>query len=136
MQSIQYSHTISYQPYYWTCLLLPSNTEAFPGLNTVQAIELARQRTGQQDFFYKFLGVGWDWINLVRLSLFGLLYPSQVMDGDECGAVSGKMVRGTGPSVTSSTTNPTWPDPGSNLGHHGGKPATNRPSYIMASTER
>jgi phage-related protein len=30
-----------------------------------------------------------------------------------------------------STTNPTWPDPGSNPGH-GGKPATNRLSYGAA----
>jgi hypothetical protein len=36
------------------------------------------------------------------------------------------------PSVTLSTTNPTWPDPGSNPGRHGGKPATNRLSYGMA----
>jgi hypothetical protein len=31
----------------------------------------------------------------------------------------------TCPSATLSTTNPTWPDLGSNLGRHGGKPATN-----------
>jgi hypothetical protein len=30
------------------------------------------------------------------------------------------------PSATLSTTNPTWPDPGSNPGRRGGKPATNR----------
>jgi hypothetical protein len=28
--------------------------------------------------------------------------------------------------------NPTWPDPGSNPGHRGGKPATNRLSYGAA----
>jgi hypothetical protein len=28
--------------------------------------------------------------------------------------------------------NPTWPDPGLNPGHSGGKPATNRPSYGAA----
>jgi hypothetical protein len=38
----------------------------------------------------------------------------------------------TCPSTTLSTTNPTWPDPGSNLGRRGGKPATNRLSYGMA----
>jgi hypothetical protein len=32
----------------------------------------------------------------------------------------------TYPSATLSTTNPTWPDLGSNLDRHGGKPATNR----------
>jgi hypothetical protein len=38
----------------------------------------------------------------------------------------------TCPSATLSTTNPTWPDPGSNPGHRGGKPATNRLSYVAA----
>jgi hypothetical protein len=32
-----------------------------------------------------------------------------------------------------STTNPTWPDLGSNPGHHGWKSATNRLSYGTAS---
>jgi hypothetical protein len=36
------------------------------------------------------------------------------------------------PSATLSTTNPTWPDPGSKPGRHGGKPATNRLSYGAA----
>jgi hypothetical protein len=35
----------------------------------------------------------------------------------------------TCPSATLSTTNPTWPDLGSNPGRRGGKPATNRLSY-------
>jgi hypothetical protein len=38
------------------------------------------------------------------------------------------------PSATLSTTNPTWPDPGSNPGRRGGKPATNRLSYGAASS--
>jgi hypothetical protein len=38
----------------------------------------------------------------------------------------------TCPSATFSTTNPTWPDPGSNPGRRGGKPATNRLSYGAA----
>jgi hypothetical protein len=38
----------------------------------------------------------------------------------------------TCPSATLSTTNPTWPDPGSNWGRRGGKPATNRLSYGKA----
>jgi hypothetical protein len=37
------------------------------------------------------------------------------------------------PSATLSTTNPTWPDLGSNPGRRGGKPATNSLSYGMAS---
>jgi hypothetical protein len=36
------------------------------------------------------------------------------------------------PSATLSTTNPTWLDPGSNPGRHGGKPGTNRLSYGAA----
>jgi hypothetical protein len=38
----------------------------------------------------------------------------------------------TCPSITLPTTNPTWPDPGSNPGRRGGKPATNRLSYCTA----
>jgi hypothetical protein len=38
----------------------------------------------------------------------------------------------TFPSATLSTTNPTWPDLGSNPGRRGGKPATNRLSYGTA----
>jgi hypothetical protein len=38
----------------------------------------------------------------------------------------------TCPSATLSTTYPTWPDPGSNPGCRGGKPATNRLSYGAA----
>jgi hypothetical protein len=37
--------------------------------------------------------------------------------------------------ATLSTTNPTWPDLGSNPGRHGGKPATNRLSYGAASSK-
>jgi hypothetical protein len=42
----------------------------------------------------------------------------------------------TCPSATLSTTNPTWPDPGSNPHRRGGKPATNRLSYGVAVTLR
>jgi hypothetical protein len=35
----------------------------------------------------------------------------------------------TCPSATLTTTNPTWTDPGSNLGLCGGRPATNRLSH-------
>jgi hypothetical protein len=38
----------------------------------------------------------------------------------------------TGPSAVLSTTDLTWLDPGSNLGHGGGKPATNSLSYSTA----
>jgi hypothetical protein len=38
--------------------------------------------------------------------------------------------------ATLSTTNPTWPDPGSNPGRRGEKPATNRLSYGAALVEQ
>jgi hypothetical protein len=38
----------------------------------------------------------------------------------------------TCPSATLSTTNPTWSDPGSNLGLRDGRPAANRLSYGTA----
>jgi hypothetical protein len=47
--------------------------------------------------FLKFLGVGWDWLHLVRRSLIGLLYQPRMID-DECGAVGmsiGSRNRGT-----------------------------------------
>jgi hypothetical protein len=39
----------------------------------------------------------------------------------------------TCPNATLSTTNLTWPDPGSNQGRRGGKPTTNRLSYGTAT---
>jgi hypothetical protein len=46
-----------------------------------------------------------------------------------------KYAEKTCPSATLSTTNPTWPDLGSNPGRRGGKPATNRLSYGAALTQ-
>jgi hypothetical protein len=43
-----------------------------------------------------------------------------------------KYLEKTRPSATLSTTNPTWPDLGSNPGSCGGKPATNRLIYGVA----
>jgi hypothetical protein len=59
-------------------------------------------------------------------------------DDDECGAVS-EMLGSWNPnaaktclSAALSTTNLIWPDPGSNLGRRGEKPATNGLSYVKA----
>jgi hypothetical protein len=56
-------------------------------------------------------------------------------EGD-CGAIDGMKIgskpKQTRPSATLSTTNPTWPDLGSNPGRRGGKPETNRLSYGAA----
>jgi hypothetical protein len=88
-----------------------------------------------QAVLFKFWGGGveWDWVHLVRWPLFGQLYqPWSSHVEQPCGAV-GEMRNGeenrsthrkTGLSATLSATNLTWPEPGSNLGRCGGKPAT------------
>jgi hypothetical protein len=89
---------------------------------------------------FEFLGVGWDWVHLVRRPLTGLLYQPRI---DECGAFDGRIISGgnqidskkTCPSATLSTKNPIWPHLCSNPGHHGGKPATKRLSYGTVSIE-
>jgi hypothetical protein len=44
-------------------------------------------------FFCLFLGVGWDWVHLVRRPLTGLLYQRRMIDDDdECGAVGGMRI--------------------------------------------
>jgi hypothetical protein len=63
-----------------------------------------------------------------------------MIDEGDCGAIGGmKIGRGNcstrrkpAPGTTLSTTNPAWPDPGSNPAHHSGKPATDRLSYGAA----
>jgi hypothetical protein len=55
--------------------------------------------------------------------------PDDIDDGD-CGAIGGmKIGKKTCSSTTLSITNPTWPDPSSNPGRRGGKPATSRLIY-------
>jgi hypothetical protein len=63
-----------------------------------------------------------------------------MMDDDECGAVDGMSGKGnvkyleqTCPSATLSTTNPTWPDLGFNVGHRDGKPVTNCLRYGLGN---
>jgi hypothetical protein len=41
-----------------------------------------------------FLGMGWDWVHLVRWPLFDLLYQPRMIDYDECGAVGMRIGRG------------------------------------------
>jgi hypothetical protein len=89
-------------------------------------------------FIFYIFGVGWDWVHLARRSLPSLLYQPRTID-DECEAVAGmrngkgKYSEKTCPSATLSTTNPTWPNLGSNLGRRCGKPANNRLRYGTAS---
>jgi hypothetical protein len=71
----------------------------------------------------------------------GLLYQPQMIDrwwwlwsnrwNDNWQGKS-KYSEKTCPSATLSTTNPTWPDPGSTPGRRCGKPATNHLSYVAA----
>jgi hypothetical protein len=70
----------------------------------------------------------------------GLMYQPQMIDDGVCGAIGGMKIgrrnrstrREPAPIATLPTTNPTWPDPCSNPGRRGGKPATNRLSYVTA----
>jgi hypothetical protein len=72
--------------------------------------------------------VGWD-SPLGTAATTGLFYQPRMVH-DECEAVVGMRIgKETCPSATLFTTNPTLPDPGSNPGPHGGKPAANRLSY-------
>jgi hypothetical protein len=93
----------------------------------------------QHHHFLLFLRVGWDY--LVCWPLFGLLCQPRMIDDNEWSILwnenwQGKMkyAEKTCPNDTLSTTNPTWPDLGSNLGHHGGKSATNCLSCGMNPT--
>jgi hypothetical protein len=61
--------------------------------------------------------------------------PGDYDDGEFGGMKNGRgteVLRENLPSATLSTINPTWPDPGSNPGRRGGKPATNRLRYGAA----
>jgi hypothetical protein len=85
-----------------------------------------------------FSPIGWDWVHLVLRPLFGLLHQPQMIN-DNCGGVGGMRIgRGnrstqkTCSSANLSTTNPAWPDLGSNPGRRVGKPTTNRLSYGTA----
>jgi hypothetical protein len=80
-------------------------------------------------FFY---GVRWDWVHLVGQPLSATIVPAP--DGrwwwvwssrwNENWQGKPKYSEETSPSATLSTTDPTWPDLGSNPGRRGGKPAT------------
>jgi hypothetical protein len=81
----------------------------------------------------------WYWVHLILRPLFGLLYQPRMIDrwllwrnrwnANWQGKL--KYSEKTCPSATLSSTNPTWPDPGSNTGRRGGEPATNRLSYDL-----
>jgi hypothetical protein len=84
--------------------------------------------------FLVFLGLGWDWIHLARRPLIGPRVLSSrdwwmmmsVGQSVEWLAGETEVLGGNLPSATLSTTNPTWPYPGSNPVLRCGKPATNQ----------
>jgi hypothetical protein len=87
--------------------------------------------------------VEWDWVHLVRRSLFGLLYQPPddrwwwwwwwwwvwISRWNENYKGKPKYSEKTCPRATLFTTNPTWPDLGSKSDGRGGKSTTNRLSY-------
>jgi hypothetical protein len=85
--------------------------------------------------FHAFVGVGWDWVHLVRRSPFGpvvsapddgrWVWSSQWNEWQAKPKYSEKSC----PSATLSTMNTTWPGLNSKLAHRYGKPATNRLNY-------
>jgi hypothetical protein len=83
-------------------------------------------------------GVLSPWVHSARRPLTGLLYLPRVIVmmekiwWNEDWQGEPKYSEKTYPSATLSTTNLTWPDPGSNPGRRGRKPATNRLSYGAA----
>jgi hypothetical protein len=72
---------------------------------------------------------------LLLWPFIGLLYQPWMIDGDECGAITGRgnwSTRRKPVPVPLSTTDPTWLDLGSNPGRRGGKQANNRLRYGTA----
>jgi hypothetical protein len=78
----------------------------------------------------RFLGVGWNYWPIVPAPDDRWLVWSSRWNENWHGKP--KYSEKTCPSATLFTTNPTWPDLGSNLGRRGGKLATNRLSYGTA----
>jgi hypothetical protein len=119
-------------------------------VNTLSGRHLPRRAQAWRRFFLSFsnsslspcqfffiLDVGWDLSPLGTSATTGLLYQPRMMDDDECGAVGGmsdredrSTRRKTCPSAALSTTNPTWPDTGSNPGRSPRKQSSNRLSYL------
>jgi hypothetical protein len=83
----------------------------------------------------EFRGGGGTWVHLVRRPLFGLLYQPRIIDDvwssrwNENWQGKPKYSEKTCPTATLSTTNPPWPDLGSNPGRRGEKQTTNHLSY-------
>jgi hypothetical protein len=92
------------------------------------------------DFFVNSHSGGWspNWVHSARRPLNSLLYlPGwlwwwRIWWNEDWQGKPNYLGKKTCPSATSSTTNPTWPDPGLNPGRRGGKPASNRLSYGAA----
>jgi hypothetical protein len=86
--------------------------------------------------FFWFLGVGWDRVHLARRPIvpasndrWWWMWWSQ---WNENWQGKSKYSEKSCPNATLSTTNPTWPEQGSNRGRRSGKRVTNRLSYGTA----
>jgi hypothetical protein len=118
------------------CYMLHSN-KGLPHGGVLQAASHHKSCTRHLVWFY-FLGVRWDWMHLVSGPLLAyctspgwqMMYVEQAVGWEL--AVETEVLRENLPQCTLSTTNPTWPDLGSNRGRRGEKPATNRLSYGTA----
>jgi hypothetical protein len=107
-----------------------------PSVQTFWEMQDRSNEWYQVHWLFIFLAWGETWVHLARRPMFGLLFHPRVMDDDDdCGVFGGMNCKGNQSTwrklsnVTLSSANSTWPDPGSNPGHRGGKPVVNRLSY-------
>jgi hypothetical protein len=101
-------------------------------------LNLRSSRKSSYTLFFIISGVGLSPLGTAATS--GLLYKTLMIDEGDCGAIGGMRIgrgnrstrRKPAPVPFCPPQNPTWPDPGSNPGRRGGKPATSRLSYGAA----
>jgi hypothetical protein len=68
-------------------LTVPNNS-----VSMTMFVHLAPIYSGPKvSYLFFFLGVGWEWVHLVRRPIFGLLYQPRIID-DECGVVGGMKI--------------------------------------------
>jgi hypothetical protein len=101
--------------YTWTKTKNSNRTPADIKLKTLSKVHFTMGTKDTKMLLVSWGGVRWDWVHLVCWPLLNLLYQPRMMDDNKCGALRGMIGRGnqstkTCPSVTLSTTNPTWPD--------------------------
>jgi hypothetical protein len=109
--------------------------------NNIKSLLAANRTASGRSLTFFLIRLMWDGVQLGPLGTAATDCPIVVCPGwlwwwriwwNEDWHVKPKYSEKTSPRATSSTTNPTWPDPGSNPSRRGGKPATNRLSYGAA----